>query len=353
MKINFILPGLIKIPVGGAKIIYRYAEELARLGHKVCIISPKREGNQIHHLIKAGTIIIRDYYHKVENKPYYKTPFGVEHYIVLLPIMKYIPEGDIIIATSWKTACWVNKLPLSKGEKIYFIQGMETWLGNSKRVLDTWKMPLKKIVISQWLKNTANKMGESAFGPVSNAIDSNDFFITNPIKDRQYNISMLYHRQPIKGANDGISALKIIKASNPNIQATIFSARQPFCTIPNWISLEIRPTIDRLREIYNSSALFLHPSHQEGWGLTPAESMLCGCAVVASSNEGIKEYIVHNKSGLLSPIGDVSAMVENIQYLLDNPKERVRIAKVGQEKINEFSWEKSVKQFEEILTRAI
>ena len=67
---------------------------------------------------------------------------------------------------------------------------------------------------------------------------------------------------------------------------------------------------------------------------------MCGCAVVASSNEGVQEYLTHNKSGLLSPIGNVGAMIKNIQFLLDNPKERIRIAKIGHEKINNYSWEK-------------
>ena len=50
MKITFILPGVIKIPIGGVKIIYRYAKELSSLGHTVCIISPQREGNHMYHL---------------------------------------------------------------------------------------------------------------------------------------------------------------------------------------------------------------------------------------------------------------------------------------------------------------
>ena len=88
MKITFILPGVIKIPSGGVKIIYRYAKELSSLGYKVTIISPQRGGDQINHLIKAGAIKIRDYYHDVENKPYYKIPSGVEYSIIPLPIMK-------------------------------------------------------------------------------------------------------------------------------------------------------------------------------------------------------------------------------------------------------------------------
>ena len=120
MIITFILPGIIKIPSGGVKIIFRYAQELSNFGYKVNILSPQREGNQLSHLIKAWLITMLDYYHKVENKPYYQIPPGVEHSIVPLPIMKYIPNGDVIIATGWQTAKWVNKLPLSKGKKILF-----------------------------------------------------------------------------------------------------------------------------------------------------------------------------------------------------------------------------------------
>ena len=105
MKITFILPRVITIPIGGVKIIYRYAKEFANFGHKVVIISPKREGNFIHHFIKSGAIIIRDYYHGVENKPYYNTPVDVKHQIIPSPSAKHILDGDIIIATSWQTAC--------------------------------------------------------------------------------------------------------------------------------------------------------------------------------------------------------------------------------------------------------
>ena len=208
-------------------------------------------------------------------------------------------------------------------------------------------------MIAKWLKKIAEKMGQTAFGPIPNAIDHREFYAINPIETSQPTISMLYHRLPIKGARDGISALERVKESVPNLKATIFASRKPYITIPHWISLEIRPNIERLREIYHSSAIFLHTSHQEGWGLSPMESMACGCAVVAMSNEGVQEYITHNESGLSSPIGNVDAIVSNIQYLLNNPRERVRIARSGQKIINKFSWEKSAKQFEEILTNVI
>ena len=352
MKISFILPTLIKIPIGGVKVIYRHAEELSKLDHKVTIISPVGEGKHLYHLLKTYAIKIRDYWHNVKNIPYYNTPTNVEHHIIPSPSPEHIPDGDIIIATGWQTAKWVNELPRSKGKKYYFIQGKETWLGNSDKIIDTWKLPLKKIVIAQWLEQTAIKMGETVFGQVPNPIDPKEFYITKPIETRQTQISMLYHRHPIKGAKEGILVLKKIKKLYPATTATIFSSRKPSFFIPSWINIEIRASIPKLREIYNSSAIFLHTSYTEGWPLPPAESMMCGCAVVATANKGIQEYITHNESGLLSSIGNVDSMVENIQYLLDNPMERIRIAIKGQKTICQFSWEKSTKHLENILVKA-
>ena len=160
---------------------------------------------------------------------------------------------------------------------------------------------------------------------------------------------MLYHRLPIKGGRDGLEILERIKQNYPNIQATIISSRPPNITIPNWINLQIRPKISRLREIYNSSSIFIHTSQREGWGLPPMEAMACGCAVVAMDNDGVKEYIVHNKSGLLSPIGNTSAMISNIDYLLDNKAILYRIATQGYEKVQEFSWDRNTKYLENIL----
>ena len=349
MKISFILPALIKVPIGGVKVIYRYARELADLGHDVTIFSPKRESNFLYHIIKSESIKIRDYFHQVKNEPYYKTPNNVEHYIIPEPSHKYISDGDIIIATGWQTAYWVDALPDSKGSKFYFIQNYETYQGNRKIIQNTWKLPLKKIVIAKWLKEVAEKMNETVYGQIPNAIDSSEFYITQSINNRPAHISMLYHRLSIKGGKKGLLSLNNIKSDYPNLEATIFSSRPLSTNIPNWINLEIRPQINRLREIYNSSAIFLHPSQREGWGLPPMEAMACGCAIVAMANDGVKEYITHNQSGLLSPIGNVDSMIENIKYLLNNTDKRYNIAKNGNKKIKEYSWQRNTKQLEKIL----
>ena len=349
MKINFMLPSIVKTPSGGIKVIYNYANELSILGHNIVIISPKREGNKLFDFIKSLIKKIRDFYDKVENTSYYSVLNNVKYLEIPTPNKKYIPNADIIIATGWQTADWINQLPRSKGTKFYFIQGKETWLGGHNKVMNTWRMPLKKIVISNWLKEAVMKIDDNVLGPVSNTIDNNEFFITKEIKKRPNQITMLYHRASVKRGKDGIKVFKEIRKKNKNIKFLIFTARKPLLKIPKWITIEIRPTINKLREIYNSTSIFIHTSSSEGWGLSPAESMMCGCAVVATSNLGIKEYIKHRQTGLLSPIGDISSLIHNVQYLIDNNEIRIALAEKGNKQIKLFSLENNTKKLEKII----
>jgi glycosyltransferase involved in cell wall biosynthesis len=285
----------------------------------------------------------------VEDQPYYETPKGVEHLIIPAPDPKFIPDGEVLIATAWQTAFWVDELPAEKGEKFYYIQNLETYLGDTELIQSTWKLPMKKIVIARWLKEAAEEMGEEAFGPVPIALDPDEFSVDRPIDTRPQRVTMLYHRLPIKGGGEGIDILKKVKETHPKLKAIIFAARKPSAAIPEWVELRIRPDTPQLREIYNSTSIFLHTSHQEGWGMPPMEAMACGCAVVAAANEGVQEFITDGETGFLKPIGDVSALTEAICTLLDNDELRIQLAEAGRNAVQQFTWEKNVRQFELIL----
>tara|TARA_B100000315_G_scaffold259181_1_gene314076 strand:- start:22022 stop:23083 length:1062 start_codon:yes stop_codon:yes gene_type:complete len=349
MKISFILPCVIRIPIGGAKVVYQYAEKFAKRGHEVNIIAPRSEGYQFRDLMKVSAVKMRDWWHGIDDQPYYPTPNGVEYIEIPAPDPSFIPDADAIIATGWQTAYWVDILPDSKGKKFYYIQNLETYQGDEKIIFDTWKLPLKKIVISGWLKEKANEIKEEAFGPIPNAVNSKEFYITNRFENRSKSILMHYHRLPIKGGNEGIKALTELKKMIPDLVATVFCSRKPFCSTPKWINLEIRPTADRLRNIYNNSSVFIHTSHQEGWGLPPMEAMASGCPVVAFKNEGILEYISEGKSGLLVKVGDTSELIKSAVKLLTDRNLRIKIAEEGVKSVKQYSWEKSAEQFEKIL----
>jgi glycosyltransferase involved in cell wall biosynthesis len=64
-------------------------------------------------------------------------------------------------------------------------------------------------------------------------------------------------------------------------------------------------------------------SEYEGFGLTIAEGMACGLAVVAMSVGGIPDLVVDGETGFLVPSGDVDAFAERLSELdADRPRLR-------------------------------
>ena len=67
-----------------------------------------------------------------------------------------------------------------------------------------------------------------------------------------------------------------------------------------WIP-EIVPKDDIIK-LYSQAKLFICPSVYEPFGIINLEAMACGVPVVASAVGGIKEVVVHEKTGLLVPL---------------------------------------------------
>jgi glycosyltransferase involved in cell wall biosynthesis len=70
--------------------------------------------------------------------------------------------------------------------------------------------------------------------------------------------------------------------------------------------------------IYNRYLVYVLCSHYEGNPKTLLEAMVCGCAVVGTDVPGIRNVLIHNKSGLLvTP--NVQDLQQAIKQLLTNP----------------------------------
>jgi hypothetical protein len=117
VRITFVLPGHGKTPVGGFKVVYEYANCLARRDHKVTVV---------HAALLDKYTAPLDYPKKVArfvqrslDKSYQpKTWFSIDPRVMLLwrPSLnaKFIPDSDVVIATAWQTAEWVQDYPGKK-----------------------------------------------------------------------------------------------------------------------------------------------------------------------------------------------------------------------------------------------
>lgn len=89
---------------------------------------------------------------------------------------------------------------------------------------------------------------------------------------------------------------------------------------------DVRPVLAR-------AAMVVMPSLWEGFGLAALEAMACGRPVIASDVDGLREFITHERDGLLVPAGDVTALAGAIARLLRDRALAERLAAAGRARI--------------------
>lgn len=353
MRITFVLPMFLDSPAGGFKVVYEYANRLCRRGHAITIVHPR---NLERRAGLVESIKSRLWAYKLRWKhqplvPWFPLDPRIE--IRLTPDLRerFIPKGEAIVATAFQTAFYIHSYAPGKGRKYYLIQSYEKWMGEEERVRKSWRLPLRKIVVSRWLMRLAREMGEeerSIYLPLG--LDCAQFRITRPIRERRSpRVGMLAHPLEIKGTSDGLRAIAIVKEKLPQLEAVFFGTQPRDASLPPWIEYVHRPTPGKLVDLYNSCQVFLHPSRLEGWGLPAAEAMACGCALAAAHNEGVEEFAVAGENALLAPIKAPEKLAEQLWRLLIDEKLRIRLAETGHRQIQRFDWDRAVERMESIL----
>lgn len=361
LRITFLLPLPGDLPRGGDKVVYEYANYLAKRGHWVSVVHPAIYliDQPLRRLrLKPAIRTVWSYFEKRMTGRFKPTTwFEVLSSVRLLWVpslaARHIPDGDIVFAGAWQTAEWVNQYPQSKGKKFYLIQHLETWSGPEERVYATWKMPLQKIVISQWLHGIAEKLGESAH-LIHNGLNFERFKVVTALGSRDPdNILMLFHSVAWKGSTDGLAAFEIARKQQPSLKLTLFGIDPAPSDLPAGVAYHENPPQHVLCNLYNQASIFLSPSWTEGFSLPPAEALQCGAALVLTDIGGPAAYAIHEVTALLSPVKDPAAMAANILRLVRDPELRLRLARNGNAAIQEFTWERAGSRMEAILLSSL
>ena len=124
-----------------------------------------------------------------------------------------------------------------------------------------------------------------------------------------------------------------------------------------WIDEMVdKPTVIQL---YSGAAVFCCPSIYEPFGIINLEAMACETPVVAAAVGGIPEVVMHDQTGLLVPVAQMtespfsplnpadfsSDLARAINRLMRNPEMREAMGKAGRERaIAQFSWEAIARQ---------
>jgi glycosyltransferase involved in cell wall biosynthesis len=197
------------------------------------------------------------------------------------------------------------------------------------------------------------KLGLSDVFHIPLGIDHSLYQVLRPIAQRKPQVAMMFSEVPFKRAEDGIKALEIVKTQYPDLRAVLFGIGSRSSSIPAWMEYVQDPPQGHLvSEIFNTSRIVLSSSLSEGFGLPPAEGAACGCAIVSTDSGGVRDFVIHGETGLLSAPQDPQALAHNVSFLLAHDDVRIRLAEAARSFVRRFDWEHSTDSMEEFLNWA-
>jgi len=358
MKITIALPSYYNSPVGGYLVQYKYANLLQARGHQVTIVFPR--GLQVRtglkERIKAPLWALKT---RLKNRPLlgsFKLHDGVK--VRLLPDLSggSLPRADALIATAWLTAEAMQFAPIACGRKHYIVYDYEYLMTAPPKLRDeirlTYLMDYKIVSTSSVVRETIIDCGGTPAAHIPCGLDFAEFGMDVAPDQRQpLTLGFPARRTPFKGAADAIEAAGRLRARfGEQLRVTAFGI-QPL-ELPDWIQWLQYPSQLELRRFYNRNAVFLLPSHYEGWGLPGVEAMACGCALVTTDNGGCRDYAIDGETALVVPPRRADLMAAAVARLFDDTPLRLRLARQGHQYVQRYTWDDSADRLEALLRGA-
>jgi len=108
---------------------------------------------------------------------------------------------------------------------------------------------------------------------------------------------------------------------------------------------------DERMTFYSLAKVFVYPSFYEGFGMPPLEAMSCGTPVVTSAASSLPEAV--GDAALLINPNKTDDLADAILACLTNDRLRKKLISAGAEQIKKFSWDKAVRELNDVFRKII
>jgi glycosyltransferase involved in cell wall biosynthesis len=363
VRATLALPTLARLPIGGFKVHYEYANHLARRGHVVSVV----------HAAPAPTRrSVRDRLHAARHHPILKgrrtrgpVPWftfdpGVSVSVVPKLEPETLPDADVTIATAWQTAEALDRTPARLGARVYVLYDYEHWMtadeATRRRISATLTGDWRIAATSPSVAELVREHGVEPAAYVPCGVDLDVFGLDVPIAERSGRTVGFpdRHLEPSKGTQDAIAALEALRARPAAQDMEVWAySRYPSETALAWVRFLLRPTDAQLRAFYNRIGVFVLPSHYEGFGLPGVEALACGAALVTADSVGNRDYAIDGETALVVPRGRPDLLADAVGRLIEDEPLRRQLAARGHAFVQRYRWESATDALEQLLADSV
>lgn len=357
MKITFVLAE--HNLSGGNRVIAIYAKHLRDRGHDVFVISPLPKSPPISTRLKS-LVKGKGWPSSITNNPRYFDDLAVPYCLINKerPIFEAdVPDADIVIATWWTTAEWINRLSPKKGTKVYFVQHHEVFdYLPQDQVAATYRLPFHKIVVTRWLQKLMEELyGDSTASMVPNSVNCKQFYALIRTRQQRPTVGTLYDQTRWKGGDIVMAACTLAAQTLPQLCLKTFGIHQPEepLLLPPFAEFTQNPPQSEIKDIYGQCDAWLFGSRDEGFGLPILEAMACRTPVIGTP-AGAAPELIGQGGGVLVPPESPEEMAEAIVKICTLPNDQWRImSDAAYATATSYTWEDATTLFEKALQMAI
>jgi glycosyltransferase involved in cell wall biosynthesis len=345
-RISFILPSYPRNPIGGYKMVFLYANHLARCGHDVSVLNMRtRElsATPIHKKLVLRAAYRAGRTHRPRWFTFEPTVQVLNHVEMQREL---IPPSDLVIATSVATADVVHSLADPGCRTLYFIQGFEDFTHSPEEVIRTWSLPMRRIAVSAWLADIAGKHG-LATTLVENGVDRSCFSPGPAQADRPPSVLAMVSDKRLKRTDIVEAVYQGLTAALPSVRLVTFGTCERPASLPSSATHVVDPQVNALARLYQQSQVFLCASDFEGFGLPALEAMSCGAAVVSTDNGGVPAFA--GSAARYARPGNIDELLTMTVGLLRDEADRAALASLGLARATELSLESAARGFESVV----
>ena len=353
MKPSLVIPTIGLDNRGGTRIYIQLANILSQRGYPVTILVPRGSNTTTFFIDPKVTLKPIGF-----SIPQREDISSIVRMIMLFPLLN---ECDVILVNYYLTSFPVafaslfkrkrhniNLIqayePIVSGEAEHTFPRLKKWLAET-----SYRFPMEQVAVSNWIAKRVTQISKRNVHVIHPNIDLLTFRPPDGSVNRDKNSILAFPGRDIwKGWEDFVRAFALLDNGEAGLKV-IASSRFPY-PLPAGSYFGIHPKNDQeLVRLYQTAAVYVHPSWWEGCPLAPLEAMACGTPVVAAASEGILEYAIDGDNCLLVPPKSPPALADALRRVINDDQLRARLIEGGYKTVKRFAWPKMADQFEELL----